>query len=142
MNNSRRYRKKLTNKVLKRFYYSLDKSSAFTSAKNLTKVLQSAGYVATLKKVKQFLSTQYTSLLYRRALNKYARRQSTGALMKPGLCVFTDLWDMSKYSRENDGYKWLLVLIGMFGTVYRISSSLCPGAYTISLTSSGKGGGQ
>lgn len=111
MANSKRV-KRVTEKVLKRFYYSLDKPSAFTGAQNLMRELKKAGYAITTERINQFLSSQSTYVLYRGALNKYARRKSTGALMKPGLCVFCDLWDVTKYASNNNGYKWILVLVG------------------------------
>jgi len=109
---SSRNAKKVTEKILKRYYYSLDKSTAFTGPQNILNELKAAGYSATLGQVKNFLAKQSTYVLYRSALNTYPRRSSVSALMRPGLCVFCDLWDMTRYSADNEGFKWVLVLIG------------------------------
>jgi len=104
--------KRISKKVLKNYFYNLAKPSAFAGPLKLKQQLNKDGYKVSLKQVRQFLASQPTYVLYRRALNKYPRRASVSTLMKPGLVIYADLWDMSKYQDQNSGYRWIAVFIG------------------------------
>ena len=100
------------NKLLEELYFSLESPSAFSGVNNFYKVAKSRNPSITLENVKQFLSKQLSYSLHK----PIARRFST----RPVMVYYVDeqwqidLVDMSKLSKANKGFKYLMVVIDVF----------------------------
>ena len=95
--------------LLTKLYYSLSSPSSFASIKSLYENAKKENPNVSLEEVKQWLSEQLTYTLHRPVVRKFKTRPVVVYNMDEQWQA--DLVDLSKLSRYNKGYKYLLVVI-------------------------------
>lgn len=91
--------------LLRDAYLDPDSPSCFSSPQAIKRQVPQA----TRKEIANFLKTVPSYTLHRRIVNKFKRKPTTS----PGkfFSVQCDLIDYTAYANENDGYRWILVII-------------------------------
>ena len=98
--------------LLEKLYYSFDYPSAYSSAYSLYREAKKHSKEVRFKDVKKWLSKELTYTLHRPVRRNFKTRK---------VMVYSkdenwqaDLVDLSKLSKQNNGFKFLLVLIDVF----------------------------
>ena len=93
-------------------YYTLNLPSTYSSVYTLTKA--TAG-IKSRKNVQNWLAGQDAYTLHKPVRRKFLRRQT----FAPGInhLFQADLMDMSQHQRNNDGFRFVLVIIDVFSKV-------------------------
>ena len=98
------------NEIIKKAYYDLSKG--LVSAKNLYKKLKPEHPEITLKQISEFIKNQATHQIHapkKIQLNEYHQ------IRAPGLGELQlDILDLSNYSRQNKGFRYILVVIDIY----------------------------
>ena len=98
---------------LQKAYYDIAKPTAYGSIRQLWEHAKKAGIKnVSYAKVKKWLQEQETYSLFKRAKKKFKRNHVP--MVRIDYQWEADLADMNKYSTENDGYKYILVIIDTF----------------------------
>ena len=97
----------LCRKKLKKSYYNVNNTSSYGGASRLSKETKIDG-----RKAKKWLTSQDTYTLHKPVRYKFPRRRVI--VSGPGEQWQADLVDVSRLSKENDGYKFLLTIIDVF----------------------------
>ena len=98
---------------LKTAYYNISSSAAFGGVQKLRAAAIKAGFKkATVSKVKEWLERQETYSLFKRARKNFKR--NTVPIVRIDYTWEADLGDLQKYSDENDGFKYFLLIIDTF----------------------------
>lgn len=114
MKSSRRRPKKASKRVLDQYYYNVKKSSAYAGAPTVYRALRKDGYDVTHAQLRDYLRRQNVYVKFQRVVSKFPRRPIVGAYLRPGVLTAFDLVDVTRVHADNEGYKWILVLIGGF----------------------------
>lgn len=97
---------------LKKIYFKPSSPVAFGGAKKLYDYVKSKGYNPTFKYIREWLQDQETYSLYKPSRSKFQRLR---VVTKGPRDVYdADLADMADLSEDNDGVKFLLVVIDDF----------------------------
>ena len=100
-------------KFFQKAYYDPASAAAYGGVKQLRDQAIKAGFKkVTFARVKAWLEQQETYSLFKRARKKFKRNQVP--MVRIDYQWEADLADMNKYSDENDGYKYILVIIDTF----------------------------
>jgi hypothetical protein len=100
------------NKILTKIYYDVLNPAGYSSVKKLFNVAKKILPLITLNKVKIWLKHQDTYTRHHKVRKKFPRRKT----LSKGIDHIwqADLCDLSKLSRFNGGYKFLLTVIDVF----------------------------
>ena len=96
---------------LKKFYLDPKFPGSYSGAYNFFQEVKNIHPKVTLKKVNEFLKSQDAYTLHKRTRKPKFRRT---LVFKPRDLWQIDLLDMQKYSKENDGYRYICVIIDCF----------------------------
>ena len=96
---------------LKKFYLDPKFPGSYSGAYKLYQEVKNIHPKVTLKKVNEFLKSQDAYTLHKRTRKPKFRRT---LVFKPRDLWQIDLLDMQKYSKENDGYRYICVIIDCF----------------------------
>lgn len=112
-----RYRKReLLNKakltLLNNLYYSIAKPTALSSERKLLNAAKKINPTITNADIKLFLSSQDAHTLHKITPKSFMRRKILSP--KPKVIISADLADMSKLSKQNNGYRYIAVFIDVF----------------------------
>jgi len=90
----------------------IQKTNNYPGAERLTKLVKQALPEVTKTDIKKYLSTHITSQL----TAKPVRQQTNGHVVafSPNEIWNMDIFDLSRYYKDNDGYRYLLVCIDIF----------------------------
>ena len=88
-------------------------SSGYPSAARLYALLKKKGETVTHKQVEEFVASQEVAQLHRPRLTHKAEQHPITA-SDPQWDMQGDLIDMQKFYKDNDGYRWVLVLVDIF----------------------------
>jgi hypothetical protein len=107
-------------KYLQSIYYNSDKPSSYSGITKLWQAVKSDGNPQKLKykDVKGWLLKQYAYSMHKPFSDKFKREQIIVGEINE--IVDTDLMDLSKFSRKNDGVKFLAVFIDLFSRYLRV----------------------
>ena len=100
------------NETLRRLYETSKTPHSFTGIQGLLKTARKIDPSITRKDVKSFLEKQESYTLHKITRKKFTRRKVLAP--KPGVIASCDLADMSKLSRFNSGFKYILIFIDVF----------------------------
>ena len=98
--------------LLSKLYYSIAKPSALSSEKKLLKAAQEINPSIIKKDVKLFLAGQDAHTLHKVTAKHFRRRKILSP--KPKVIISADLADMTKLSKQNYGYRYIVVFIDVF----------------------------
>ena len=100
-------------KILNDLYSNLKFPSAFSGINSL--LTQSRKYFTNIKSedIKNFLQTQDSYTLHKLTPRKFKQYRKV-LVARPKIIVSLDLIDMSKLSKFNNGYKYLMFFIDVF----------------------------
>lgn len=103
---------KQLDKLLRKIYYDAKKPSSFSSAKKLYQVLNANGKKAGYHRIRKWLNSQdnYSLLKTPRRSFKRLHVYTTGI----GNLYEADLMEIGNISKENDGYRYILVVMDVF----------------------------
>ena len=96
---------------LKKFYLDPKFPGSYSGAYKFYQEVKNIHPKLTLKKVNEFLKSQDAYTLHKRTRKPKCRRT---LVFKPRDLWQIDLLDMQKYSKENDGYRYICVIIDCF----------------------------
>ena len=96
---------------LKKFYLDPKFPGSYSGAYKFYQEVKNIHPKVTLKKVNEFLKSQDAYKLHKRTRKPKFRRT---LVFKPRDLWQIDLLDMQKYSKENDGYRYICVIIDCF----------------------------
>ena len=96
---------------LKKFYLAPKFPGSYSGAYKFYQEVKNIHPKVTLKKVNEFLKSQDAYTLHKRTRKPKFRRT---LVFKPRDLWQIDLLDMQKYSKENDGYRYICVIIDCF----------------------------
>ena len=96
---------------LKKFYLNPKFPGSYSGAYKFYQEVKNIHPKVTLKKVNEFLKSQDAYTLHKRTRKPKFRRT---LVFKPRDLWQIDLLDMQKYSKENDGYRYICVIIDCF----------------------------
>ena len=96
---------------LKKFYLDPKFPGSYSGAYKFYREVKNIHPKVTLKKVNEFLKSQDAYTLHKRTRKPKFRRT---LVFKPRDLWQIDLLDMQKYSKENDGYRYICVIIDCF----------------------------
>ena len=96
---------------LKKFYLDPKFPGSYSGAYKFYQEVKNIHPKVTLKKVNEFLKSQDAYTLHKRTRKPKFRRT---LVFKPRDLWQIDLLDMQKYSKENDGYRYICVIIDCF----------------------------
>ena len=96
---------------LKKFYLDSKFPGSYSGAYKFYQEVKNIHPKVTLKKVNEFLKSQDAYTLHKRTRKPKFRRT---LVFKPRDLWQIDLLDMQKYSKENDGYRYICVIIDCF----------------------------
>ena len=96
---------------LKKFYLDPKFPGSYSGANKFYQEVKNIHPKVTLKKVNEFLKSQDAYTLHKRTRKPKFRRT---LVFKPRDLWQIDLLDMQKYSKENDGYRYICVIIDCF----------------------------
>ena len=96
---------------LKKFYLDPKFPGSYSGAYKFYQKVKNIHPKVTLKKVNEFLKSQDAYTLHKRTRKPKFRRT---LVFKPRDLWQIDLLDMQKYSKENDGYRYICVIIDCF----------------------------
>ena len=96
---------------LKKFYLDPKFPGSYSGAYKFYQEVKNIHPKVTLKKVNEFLKSQDAYTLHKRTRKPKFRRT---LVFKPRDLWQIDLLDMQKYSKENDGYRYICVIIDRF----------------------------
>ena len=96
---------------LKKFYLDPKFPGSYSGAYKFYQEVKNIHPKVTLKKVNEFLKSQDAYTLHKRTRKPKFRRT---LVFKPKDLWQIDLLDMQKYSKENDGYRYICVIIDCF----------------------------
>ena len=96
---------------LKKFYLDPKFPGSYSGAYKFYQEVKNIHPKVTLKKVNEFLNSQDAYTLHKRTRKPKFRRT---LVFKPRDLWQIDLLDMQKYSKENDGYRYICVIIDCF----------------------------
>lgn len=99
-------------KVLHKIYYDPKNTASFSSANNLYKSAKDKLPEITEKRTRDWLKSQITYTLHKPIIKKF--RRNSIVVEFPDEQWQADLVDLSKYSSENKGYKYILTAIDIF----------------------------
>ena len=99
-------------KILSDIYYNQKNPASFSSVSKLYKAAKAKNNKITLKYVKDWVSGELTYTLHKSKRNNYKREKIF--VTKPNEQFQGDLVDMKMFSRQNNGYKWILTVIDLF----------------------------
>ena len=100
-------------KFLKKAYFDIYSPSAFAGVQKLRAAAIKAGFKkVTTAKIKDWLESQETYSLFKRSRRKFKR--NTVPIVRIDYTWEADLGDMQKYSDENDGFRFILLIIDTF----------------------------
>ena len=98
--------------AMKELYQNPKFSGAFTGRRAFYRSLKDEGKEVTHKKIKRYLESDDVYTLHKPVKRpKHYRRVYTKRI---GYLYQADLIDVTKYSQENYGYKWMLLVIDTF----------------------------
>lgn len=102
----------IIHKILKNIYYDIKNPASFSGIGKLYKAGKILFKKLTLKDVKTWLSEQKTYTLHKPIVRNFKRRKTIVA----GIDIQwqADLADMQKFSKYNNGYRYLLCVIDVF----------------------------
>ncbi|MDI9312031.1 MAG: DDE-type integrase/transposase/recombinase [Limnohabitans sp.] len=100
------------NEILKRIYYDPSNSASFSSIDKLFDEAKKQINYVTKKDVKKFLLSQNTYTLHRQKRKNFLKNQVIAEY--PNEQFEADLVDMIKFSKNNNGYKYILTCIDVF----------------------------
>ena len=98
-------------RILEKAYYDLDEPTSYGSVDRLAK---SAG--TSKEKTREWLESQDAYTLHRPVKRKFRRRRVYAKHVND--VIQADLLDLQSLAKFNDGYRFVLVLIDVFGTVH------------------------
>ena len=104
--------------VLKRLYETAALPSSYGGVDALLRDARKVDRTISRKKVKEFLEKQSSYTLHKLTRKKFVRRKVLSP--KPKVIASCDLADLSRLSRYNRGYKFLLVVIDVFSRFLQI----------------------
>ena len=104
--------------VLKRLYETVNLPSSYGGVDALLRDAKKVNRNISRKNVKDFLEKQPSYTLHKLTRKKFVRRKILSP--KPKVIASCDLADLSKLSRYNRGYKFLLVVIDVFSRFLQI----------------------
>lgn len=107
-------------KLLKSIYYNQKNSGSYSGVRNLYRQAIEKDPSITLKQVKEFLAKQLPYTLHYPRRNKFPRNKII--VNKMNEQWEADLVDMSMFSRQNAGYKYILTVIDCFSKVARVQA--------------------
>ena len=96
---------------LKRLYSNVNFPGSFSGLNNFYREVKNIYPKTTLKQINEFLKTQDAYTLHKRTRKPKYRRT---LVFKPRDLWQIDLLDMQKYSAENNGYRYICVIIDCF----------------------------
>ena len=96
-------------KKLKRLFYNLNETSAYSAPKTLLKQLRSQGSKAKIQTVKKWLSGQPTYYVHKPVIRKFRRRKYD--MSHPGDLLQIDLLDVRNIHHHNKPFKYILTCI-------------------------------
>jgi hypothetical protein len=104
--------------TIKKFYY--DPETGFISAQRLYDKMKSEGYKVTLQQVKDVVEKQVT---YQTHKQVQVRKKNFEKIVSPSKQnnFQMDLLDMSKYSKFNKGYNWLMNTVDVYSRTIRLA---------------------
>jgi transposase InsO family protein len=105
---------------LKAIYYDAARPGSYSGVVKLWQAVKRDGNPRKLKfrDVKSWLAKQYTYSMHKTFSDKFPREKIIVGEINE--IVDTDLMDMSKFSRKNDGTKYLAVFIDLFSRFLRV----------------------
>ena len=112
--------------LLEKLYYSFDHPFAYSSAYSLYREAKKYSKDVRFKDVKKWLSKELTYTLHRPVRRNFKTRKVMVYSMDESWQA--DLVDLSKLSKQNDGHKYLLVLIDVFSKYAWVSPLLSKSA--------------
>ena len=98
--------------ILKKLYETTSFNTSFSSQNKLYKEARKIYPLIDLKDVKHFLQKQDSYTLFKLSKKKFQTRKIIAAA--PKIIISLDLMDMSKLSRYNNGFKFLMYFIDVF----------------------------
>ena len=98
--------------LLKRLYETSKLPHSFTGIRGLLNTAKKYDSTVTRNDVLQFLQNQSSYTLHKITQKNFLRRKILAP--KPGIIASCDLADMSKLSKFNEGYKYILIFIDVF----------------------------
>ena len=98
--------------ILKKLYETTSFNTSFSSQNKLYKEAQKIYPLIDLKDVKHFLQKQDSYTLFKLSKKKFQTRKIIAGA--PKIIISLDLMDMSKLSRYNNGFKFLMYFIDVF----------------------------
>ena len=99
-------------KLLSKYYYTVEHGGSFSSASKLCHVVNGDGYKIGYHNIRRWLNSQDNYSLQKTPRRSFKRLKvyTTGI----GNMWDADLMEMGNISQENDGYKCILVAIDIF----------------------------
>ena len=98
--------------LLTNLYYNIAKPSALASEKKLFNAAKKINPTISDKDIKSFLASQDAHTLHKITPKYFMRRKIISP--KPKVIISADLADMSNLSKENNGYRYIVVFIDVF----------------------------
>ena len=98
--------------LLNKLYYTIAKPSALSSERKLLNAAQKINPSIHKKDVKLFLSGQDAHTLHKVTRKHFMRRKILSP--QPKVIISADLADMTKLSKQNYGYRYIVVFIDVF----------------------------
>ena len=101
--------KRSRSNFLKKLYYNVNEPGSFTAPATFYRAVKEKSNNITRKQVNEWLNAQDTYTLHRRTRKKFHRNR----IIVPGVDYQwqTDLIDIQKISKYNQGYRYILVCI-------------------------------
>src|SRR5260370_23003718 len=100
------------NKLLEKIYYSPENPASFSGAYKLYNEAKKYNSSIKLNEVKDWLRTQHVYTLHRPARRRWQRNRIYVSYIDEQWEI--DLIDLRVYSRQNDGYNYILMVIDVF----------------------------
>lgn len=103
---------KEVDKVLKKYYYNVEDPSSFSSASKLYHIVKAAGKNIGYHKIRRWLNAQDNYSLQKTPRRSFKRLR----VYTTGISNLwdADLMDVQNITKENDGFKYILVVIDVF----------------------------
>ena len=98
--------------ILSNIYYDQKNPASFSSVSKLYRAAKAKNSKITLKFVKDWLSGELTYTLHKNKRNNYSREKIF--VTHPNEQFQADLVDMKMFSRQNNGYRFILTVIDCF----------------------------
>lgn len=98
---------------LKKIYYDPENGASYSGVKQLRDAALNEGFNnVSYGTIKNWLSGQEVYSLYKPSRRKF--RRADAPLLEPGYQFEMDLADMSRFTKDNEGYRYILLVIDIF----------------------------